>query len=140
MPLGMKLGPGHIVLDGDPTPLIPQKIKSHSPAIFSPCLLWSPISATGEHLYTMLPRPVESYFIAADDGWTYAMYAYIDIGPDPFVKVLQRQTSWQTKDLARPARPLVCQGVCLGRPSLDYVTTSRPPHVTGASLTLSTVT
>jgi len=29
------LGPGHIVLDGDPAPQ-----KWHSPPIFGPCLLW----------------------------------------------------------------------------------------------------
>ena len=40
MPLGMQvgLGPGHIVLDGDPAPL-PQ--KGRRPPIFGPCLLWS---------------------------------------------------------------------------------------------------
>jgi len=32
------LGPGQIVLDGDPAPLYP---KGHSPPIFGPCLLWS---------------------------------------------------------------------------------------------------
>ena len=41
MPLGMEvgLGPGHIVLDGDPA-LRPLK-RGHSPLIFAPCLLWS---------------------------------------------------------------------------------------------------
>ena len=39
MPLGLEvgLGPGHIVLDGDPAP--PQK-KGAQPAIFCPCPLW----------------------------------------------------------------------------------------------------
>ena len=39
MPLGMKviLGPGHIVLDGDPAPA--KRHKSPRP-IFGPCLLW----------------------------------------------------------------------------------------------------
>jgi len=39
MPLGMELGlgPGHIVLDGDPAPL-PK--KGAQPPIFDPCLLW----------------------------------------------------------------------------------------------------
>jgi len=39
MALGMEvgLGPGHIVLDGDPAP--PQK-RGHSAPIFGPCLLW----------------------------------------------------------------------------------------------------
>jgi len=37
MPLGTNvgLGPGHIVLHGDPAPP-----KGHSPPIFSSCLLW----------------------------------------------------------------------------------------------------
>jgi len=34
----MGLGPGHIVLDGDPAPL---PIKGHSPPIFGRCLLWA---------------------------------------------------------------------------------------------------
>jgi len=51
MPLGREvdLGPGHIVLDGDPAPLR----KGHSsPPLFGPCLLWlrSPISATADLL------------------------------------------------------------------------------------------
>jgi len=39
MKLGMQvgLGPGHIVLDGDPPPPPP---KGHSPQIFGPYLLW----------------------------------------------------------------------------------------------------
>jgi len=39
MPLGTKvaLGPGHVVLDGDPAP--PWK-GAQQPALFSPCLLW----------------------------------------------------------------------------------------------------
>ena len=48
MPLGTEidLGPGHIVLDGDPPP----KGNSSPPLFFGPCLLWprSPISATAE--------------------------------------------------------------------------------------------
>jgi len=51
-PLGTEvdLGPGHIVLDGDPAPLR----KVHSSAhLFGPCLLWppSPMSAAAELLY-----------------------------------------------------------------------------------------
>ena len=40
MKFGMQvgLGPGHIVLDGDPAPPPP---KGHSRPIFGPCLLWS---------------------------------------------------------------------------------------------------
>ena len=39
MPLGMEvgLGPGHVVLNGDPAPPPP---KGHSPPIFGPYLLW----------------------------------------------------------------------------------------------------
>jgi len=33
----VRLGPGHIVLDGDPAHRLP---KGHSPPIFDPCLLW----------------------------------------------------------------------------------------------------
>jgi len=50
-PLGTEvdLGPGHIVLDGDPVP--PAK-GAQQPPLFGPCLLWprSPISATAELL------------------------------------------------------------------------------------------
>jgi len=40
MPRGREvgLGPGDIVLDGDPVP--PQKGAHAAPAIFGPCLLW----------------------------------------------------------------------------------------------------
>ena len=40
MPLGMEvgLGPGHIVLDGDPDPLLK---KGAGPLMFGPSLLWS---------------------------------------------------------------------------------------------------
>ena len=40
MPLGTEvgLGPGHIVLDGNPAP--PRKGHSSPPPIFGPCLLW----------------------------------------------------------------------------------------------------
>ena len=52
-PLGTEvdLGPGHIVLDGDPAP--PQKGHS-SPFLFGLCLLWprSPISANAELVYS----------------------------------------------------------------------------------------
>ena len=43
------LGPGYIVLDGDPAP--PSK-GAQQPPLFSPCLLWprSPIPATDELL------------------------------------------------------------------------------------------
>ena len=42
MPLRMEvgLGPGHIVLDGDPAPLSKKGACSISPLIFSLCLLW----------------------------------------------------------------------------------------------------
>jgi len=33
------LSPGHIVLDGDPTPP-PRKRDKSSPPLFGPCLLW----------------------------------------------------------------------------------------------------
>jgi len=38
MPLGMEvgIGPGHVVLDGDPAP--PR--KGYSPLLLRPCLLW----------------------------------------------------------------------------------------------------
>ena len=36
LPLGMEVGLGHIVLDGDSARLL----KGHSPQIFGPCLLW----------------------------------------------------------------------------------------------------
>ena len=41
MPLGTEvgLGPGDIVLDGDPTP--PKKKGHSSPPLFGPCLLWA---------------------------------------------------------------------------------------------------
>jgi len=52
MPLGtvVDLGPGHIVLDGDPAPL--ERGTAPRP-LFGPCLLWtrSPISATAELLF-----------------------------------------------------------------------------------------
>ena len=52
MKLGMEvgLGPGHIVLDGDPAS--PPK-KGQRPTIFGPCLLWprSPLSAAAELLF-----------------------------------------------------------------------------------------
>jgi len=38
MPLGMEVGPGDIVLDGDPGP--PKKVHS-SPPLFGQCLLWT---------------------------------------------------------------------------------------------------
>ena len=51
-PLGTEvdLGPGHIVLDGDPTP--PRKRGTAASPLFGPCLLWprSPISAAAELL------------------------------------------------------------------------------------------
>jgi len=52
MPLGTKvdLGPGHIMLDGDPSP--PTKEAQQPPPLFGECLLWprSPFSATAELL------------------------------------------------------------------------------------------
>jgi len=44
MPLGteVELGPGHIVLDGDPDPPgLPPKGAQQFPPLFGPCLLWS---------------------------------------------------------------------------------------------------
>jgi len=40
MPLGteVSLGPGDIVLDGNPAP--PRKVAQQPPPLFSPCLLW----------------------------------------------------------------------------------------------------
>jgi len=58
MPLGTEvyLGPGHIVLDGDPAS--PAKgAQQQQPPLSGPCLLWlrsSTISATAELLYIML--------------------------------------------------------------------------------------
>jgi len=34
------LGPGHIVLDGDPAPPPPSKKGEGTPPIFGPCPLW----------------------------------------------------------------------------------------------------
>ena len=55
-PLGIEiyLGPGHIVLDGDPAPLRKGHSTDSSPPLFGPCLLWprSPISATAELLFS----------------------------------------------------------------------------------------
>jgi len=46
---GSRLGPGHIVLDGDP--VLPCERGSAALLFFGPCLLWrSPISATSELL------------------------------------------------------------------------------------------
>ena len=49
------LGPGHIVLDGDPAPP-PAKGAQQPPSLLGPCLLWprSPISATAELLISLL--------------------------------------------------------------------------------------
>ena len=56
-PLGTEvdLGPGHIVLDGVPSPTK----GAHQPPLFGPCLLWprSPISATAELLSTQQRKP-----------------------------------------------------------------------------------
>jgi len=55
MPLGTEvdLGPGHIVLDGDPAP--PAKGAQHPSPLFGRCLLWpwSLISATAELLFVV---------------------------------------------------------------------------------------
>jgi len=52
-PLGTEvdLGPGQIVLDGDPAPPPPK--GAQQPPFFGPCLLWprSTISATAELLF-----------------------------------------------------------------------------------------
>ena len=49
------LGPGHIVLDGDPAPPYPTK-RGAQPPIFGPSVVakWSPISATAEHLFVLI--------------------------------------------------------------------------------------
>jgi len=61
MKLGQQvgLGPGHIVLDGDPAPL---SQRGTSPPLFGRCLLWpqSPILATAELLF-FLPAATD-YF------------------------------------------------------------------------------
>jgi len=59
MPLGTEvdLGPGHVLLDGDPAPLSAPSAKgAQQPPVFGPCLLWprSPISATAELLLDLL--------------------------------------------------------------------------------------
>jgi len=55
MKLGMqvRLGTGHIMLDGDPAP--PKRGKA-VPPLFGPCLLWprSPISATAKLLLQVM--------------------------------------------------------------------------------------
>jgi len=50
------LGPGHIVLDGDPAP----RERAQQPPLCGPCLLWprSPISATAELLYEITAATV----------------------------------------------------------------------------------
>jgi len=61
MPLGTEvdLGPGHIVLDGDPAP--PRKGHS-SPPLFGSCPLWPPLpmSATAELLFQQDSTPTHS--------------------------------------------------------------------------------
>jgi len=71
MPLGteLNLGPGHIVLDGEPAP--PRKGHSSLP-LFGPCLLWpwSAISATAELLLEILLRNRHGDFpIDEDKAW-----------------------------------------------------------------------
>jgi len=55
MPLGMKVdvGPGHVVLCGDPAPYLPQK-RAQTPNFWPMSVVakWSPISSTAEHLFT----------------------------------------------------------------------------------------
>jgi len=64
MPLGteVRLGPGDVVLDGDPA--LPQKGggRAASP-LFGPCLLWprSSISATAELLLHISQQSVVAY-------------------------------------------------------------------------------
>ena len=52
------LGPGHIVLDGDPA--FPRERGTVDPPLFGPCLLWprSPISASTccSYLYTNIAK------------------------------------------------------------------------------------
>jgi len=57
------LGPGHIVLDGDPAP---PANGAQQPPLFSPCLLWqrSPVSATAELLSKFEVRS----FTPSEDG------------------------------------------------------------------------
>jgi len=65
MPLGteVELGPGHIVLDGDPTPPLCERGTTAPPPLFGPCLLWlrSPISATAELLLTQPLTPWQTW-------------------------------------------------------------------------------
>jgi len=63
MPFGTEvdLGPGHIVLDGDPDPLR----KGHSSLpLFGPCLLWPrlPISASAELLSAFVFKITVMFF------------------------------------------------------------------------------
>jgi len=54
VPLGVEvgLGPGDVVLDGDPAPLL----QGAHPSVFGPCLLWprSPVSATAELMLILI--------------------------------------------------------------------------------------
>jgi len=56
MPLSMEvnLGPGDVVLDGNPAPPA-KRAQQPPPPLFGPCLLWprSPISATAELLFSV---------------------------------------------------------------------------------------
>jgi len=60
MPVGMEvdLGPGHIVLHGDPAPTERGTAAAHFLAHFA--LAWSPISATAELLLPAALRAVQS--------------------------------------------------------------------------------
>ena len=67
MPLGTEvgLGPGDIVLDGDPAPPRKGAAGYSSPPLFGPCLLWpqSPISGTAKLLLLFLSFSLLSFLI-----------------------------------------------------------------------------
>jgi len=56
MPLGTKVGLGHIVLHGDQSPTPQKGGGAHPTPNFQPMSIvaeWSPISATAEHLFVI---------------------------------------------------------------------------------------
>ena len=82
MPLGteVRLGPGHIVLDGDPAP--PPTKVAQEPRL---CLLWprSPISATAKLLfilflcYSKLEQWLKISVVCADGSFTAVSYIFV---------------------------------------------------------------
>jgi len=89
--VGLYLGPGRIVLDGDRAP---QQKGHSSPPLFRPCLLWprSPVSATAELLYNKIStkehswkvnkdayaKPIESYRYY-DPEWPWRHCSYLKL-------------------------------------------------------------